>query len=630
MFSVSRAATYGRLGQLRLARTTVLTPLLFPVVALVTGPTARGGGLWKYILQANDDNSLLRRDMPVMSQVLHFLDFSSNDSRVLDRWRKDGVRQKYKAEVEPPVDFTAPLFLDSGGYRLLWNDTIDLSRYGLSIKDDGPRAILQLQSDFGGDIVATLDYPLPPGLAASEAKERSRKSIENAIVAACTLSKSNEYRPFLFIAAHGQDRAGMEHYIRSTLRRLHKERVDRYPFGFAVGSLVPLRGSKKYTSIIEILRGLCGAIPDDMRDRIPIHVFGITGNLVPILAYLGVDSFDSSTYVQEARSLGYIDPNTGRTVPALELDHLTCECRICRHLNLDNLHNALTSDVQRQPQRCGHFKSKYYADIALHNLEIDLHIVSDTRRAIEADGLQEYLLEHVHRHPSLHPVLEALAQEDRGLRKRMGRTVVGAITVQPTSLKQNEVRTVSLKYTPTSFDIMADGYRPPEGKRVLLIIPCSGGKPYSASRSHRLIAERLTQALGDRAGAIHKVTLSGLYGPVPEERENDPAVLGYDFRLDPSNRAQIDLVSSRLVRYIERHGAHYDACLSYATSNAYRTALEQAARQIEALSVLPTKPKTRRLTEFYRQQNVEELVIQVEVSLRSADVSLEMVQQELK
>ncbi|HZS90895.1 MAG TPA: DUF5591 domain-containing protein, partial [Chloroflexota bacterium] len=36
---------------------------------------------------------------------------------------------------------------------------------------------------------------------------------------------------------------------------------------------------------------------------------------------------------------------------------------------------------------------------------------------------------------------------------------------------------------------MADGYRPPEGKRVLLIIPCSGGKPYSASRSHRLIAE---------------------------------------------------------------------------------------------------------------------------------------------
>ncbi len=332
MFSVSQGATHGRLGHLKLARAVVPTPILFPVVALMTGPSPRGGGLWKYILQANDDHSLLRRNMPVMSQVLHFLDFSSNNKGVLDRWRQDGVRQRYKAEVKPPVDFAAPLFLDSGGYKLLWNDTIDLSNYGLSIKDDGPGAILELQEDLGGDIVATLDYPLPPGLAASEAKERTRKSIENAIITARTLNENDDYRPFLFIAAHGQGRAGMEHYIRTTLRHLQEEMVDTHPFGFAVGSLVPLRGSKKYTSIIEILRGLCGAIPDNMRSRIPIHVFGITGNLVPILAYLGVDSFDSSTYVQEARSLGYIDPNTVRAVPALELDHLTRECRICRHL----------------------------------------------------------------------------------------------------------------------------------------------------------------------------------------------------------------------------------------------------------------------------------------------------------
>lgn len=612
----AKVSSHGRIGWLRLGQIDLSTPILFPVVCLITGTTARGGGLWKYILQADVTNGLLRRNLPVMSQVLHFLDFSSTTPKALEKWRKLGLRRRYNDEVSPPLHYTAPLFLDSGGFRLLWNDSVDLSAYGLSIKDgSGPQTILELQRELGGDIVATLDYPLPPGLTGSEAGERMRKSLDNAVSAALYLQKSSDYRPFLFVAAHGQDRASMGRYVQLVFEKFRDNGLKDYPFGLAVGSLVPLRGARKYPIIIDILLGLRENIPENLRDTIPVHVFGITGNLVPILAYLGVDSFDSSTYVQEARGLGYIDPETHRPRPVLEMEEWTCRCRVCRQVSLPELQDALMSEIRNRPLLNGHYKSKYYSDIALHNLEMDFQIVQGTRQAIEADSLQEYVIQHVERFPELRPALDVIAREDDTLRLRLTRMTVRAPQKKEPGISE---RAVSLRYTPDSFNILLNSYRPPEDRCVLLVIPCSGGKPYSISRSHRLIAERLTQALGERATLVHKVTLSGLYGPVPEEYENEPAVLGYDFRLEPTSTAQIALVADRLAAYLERYGDHYVACLGYATSRAYRTALEQAARRSPCLKVLPVRPRARRLTEFFRRENVEELVEQVLSALNSS------------
>jgi predicted RNA-binding protein len=356
-------------------------------------------------------------------------------------------------------------------------------------------------------------------------------------------------------------------------------------------------------------------ILEERRAEIPIHVFGVTGNIVPLLAYLGVDSFDSSTYVQETRSLSYIDPMTGRTQPVLEMEKLTCECRVCKQSNLEEIQNALTSEIRGRPQPSGHYKSKYYGDIALHNLEMDFRIVDETRKAIEANLLQDYLIQHTEKFPQLRPVLGAIAQEDESLRVRLSRTIIS----MPRQIElELERRVISLNYNSDDFNILTNGYRPQKDKSVLLIIPCSGGKPYSKSRSHRLIAERLEQGLGEKTKLIQKVTLSGLYGLVPEEYEQEEAVLGYDFRLEAFNKEQITLLIKRLVTYLERHGGHYVACIGYATSNAYRTVLEQADKEVSCLQVLPVKPKTRRLTEFFRKENVAQLVEHVRETLNSS------------
>jgi predicted RNA-binding protein len=297
------------------------------------------------------------------------------------------------------------------------------------------------------------------------------------------------------------------------------------------------------------------------------------------------------------------------------MDNLTCNCRVCKQANLEEIQDALTSEIRGRPQASGHYKSKYYGDIALHNLEMDFRILKQTREAIEANLLQDYLIQHTEKFSQLRPVLGAIAQEDESLRVRLSRTIIS----MPRQLElEIDPRVVSLNYNSDDFNILTNDYRPQKDKSVLLIIPCSGGKPYSKSRSHRLIAERLEQGLGEKTKLIQKVTLSGLYGLVPEEYEQEGAVLGYDFRLEAFNKEQIILVTDRLVAYLERHSSYYIACIGYATSRAYRTVLEQAAKEVSCLQVLPIKPKTRRMTEFFRKENVAELVEHVRSALNGS------------
>lgn len=612
-FHVESYSQGGRLGTLSVpvkgVDFPISTPALFPVVALVTGTTARGGGLWKYVLQADPaGNSLLRRHdppVPVMSEVLQFLDFSVSPQS-LEKWRRNSLRGLYHRQIDPPLDYSAPIFLDSGGFKLMGKSTIDLSEYGLSLQNgNGPKSILDLQLDFGGSIVATLDYPLLPGLSRQEALDRMQRSRDNAIEAALLLQRTEKDSPFLFVAAHGQDKHTIQQYTQLVFDKFKLNGLSDFSFGLAIGSLVPLRRAKKYHTIIQIVRGVAEGIPAAYKDNVPVHVFGITGTLIPILAYLGVDSFDSSTYAQEARSLKYLDPVTLKSHSILELSEWNCECRVCRNVSLQDIQDGLTSSIRYRPLPCGHYKSKYYSDIALHNLELDLGILEDTRQAIREDNLREYLFQHLDRFPRLEPAFSALAQLDHEIKSRLSRVVQ---PVAPTPTPET-ASTVSLQYTPEDFDVLTSTYSgPPTGSRVLLIIPCSKGKPYSQSLTHRFIRQRLEEAFGEASQKIHRVVLSGLYGPVPDEFENEDPVRRYNFQLKHYDQKQMELVTDRVVSYLKLYGHEYELCVGYATSRAYREVLVEASSQYEYLAVLPEEPRSRRLKEFFRTKNVEELM----------------------
>lgn len=630
MFSVRRDECdgRGRIGCLQLGELQPFsTPLLFPVVCLITGTSPRGGGLWKYILHKNK-HGVLNRDIPVMSQVLHFRNFIPTKKSSIECWRRLGIRERYNNE--PGLlskSYTAPIFFDSGGFQLLRNDSIDLSIHGLpSDKKDLFKTVLELQKDFGGgsssNIIATLDYPLLPNLVKSEAKKRMDKSIRNALATAQYLQESSDYQPFLYVAVHGQDRKSIGNYVKKVFKEFQDNGVEKYPFGLAIGSLVPLRGAKKNQTIIELLRGVQENIPEEFRNRVPIHTFGITGNLIPILTYLGIDSFDSSTYVQETRGLTYIDHETGYSRPILETDEWRCDCPVCctfrENFTLRHLQDALTSETKRGGEQLpdGIYKSEFYGYLALHNLEMDFRILKRTQEAIQGNYLQEYLIQHVEKYPRLQLALDAIAVEDEKLRTKLSRVIVSMPTQLELSFIENSI---SLELNPKSFNILQKRTYNPKDKRLLLIIPCSGGKPYSKSRSHQFITGRLSEVLNGTMPSVHKVTLSGLYGPVPENYESEKAIVSYDFQLDPLDVKQINLLVDRLAAYLERFGEGFDACVGYATSRAYRTVLEEVATRNSRLVVLPENPKSRRFTEFYRRENVLELLEYVANALKVSD-----------
>jgi tRNA-guanine family transglycosylase len=606
----------GRLGTFSFEQP-IQTPFLFPVAFLMTGTTARGGATWKYILQdqapETKQHTLMRRNSPLLSQVLHFLDYRVSPASV-QTWRKKSIKGLYNEQIEG-LNYKAPLFLDSGGFKLMWRTGLDLRNYGISLEEgQEAESILKFQKDLGGDMIATLDYPLPPNLLPDEAKKRMNRSLENALQTARLLREDEEFRdynPFLYMAVHGLTPEAITDYVQKLFATINKENLGDINFGLAIGSLVPLRKDlQKKAEMISIIRAAISAVPEEYKHRVPIHIFGTTGLLVPFLAYLGVDTFDSSTFIQEARGLKYLQPQTFQRRNILEMapQDIICDCSICRNMDLHELKTSLVSETAGKLQASGYYKSKYYADIALHNFELDLDVLRQTRSAIQAESLDDYLIEMADSLPRMKDALTAIAIHDLQLRVKATRCIQ-PIPQQLPTIRDYPVRYISLKHTPDDFNINADGYRPRQNKPILLIVPCSREKPYSESHSHKFLSTHLEESIPNWQDKIDKVTLSGLYGPVPYECEAERSVLEYDFRLSTNNKNQIEECTNRLVQFLERHGEHYEQCIAYGTSNAYRTVFDKTAKQYIPLKVFPTNIKSRRLTEFFRKTNIDELLL---------------------
>lgn len=629
-FHTLRKSQQSRLGIFKFMNgiSDIKTPFMFPVASTVTGTTANGGGIWRYILQAYPDNgepinqSLMRRGTPILSQVLQFLDYGVSPVKV-QYWREESIRKMYNDAHG--IDYKAPIFLDSGGFKLMWREGLDLATYDIDLsKSQEAHSISHLQYDLDANIIASLDYPIPPNLTPTEANQRMKRSRMNAIRVARDLQSGRfpGWRPFFYMPVHGLSSKAITYYIKQLFERIQSYHLETEPLGIAIGSLVPLRSSHtNLYKIIEIVDAAVKAVPDTLKNHIPVHVFGVTGTLIPFLSYCGVDTFDSSTYVKEAINLKYMDPDTriGHAVLEMTEDDFHCQCSICKHLSLREVQVALATDSKGNPlPPYNHHKSKYYADIALHNLEQDIQIVEDTRKAIEQDCMDDYVIQMAERFPRMRYALDALCEINNNLRLKVSRTIQlvekPMKKIQPTAYQ-------TFSHTPEDFDIAKMNGNLGAiltQTRIALFLPCSSEKPYSSSRTHTYVTHYLEENFSeDQRSRIHKISLSGLYGPVPVDYETCQPVLDYNYRLIPENQTQIELVSKRLVDYLESHGDSYKYYIAYVTSRAYRMVFEKVAEQFDQLVVLPSTPKSRRLTEFFRAENIQELIMNIRYALDS-------------
>ena len=657
----------GRVGRLHTPEApqggAVDTPAFFPVLNLMGGPTPISGGIWSRLR-----NRLFGDDafQGAMFQAMSFLDFNLGPDQV-NKWRNeaDGLHDWFTGHQSPkdnpkPPAFTQPLFVDSGGFKLMNSRTFadppeeggDENEWGIYTNPD---SILELQYDYGADLLATLDYPIPPDLDDGEKYQRIEDSIDSAVECLRLLNEADKYtdwNPTVYAAIHGHSHEEIAYYVSELRQRTdYPESID----GFAVGSLVPLR-SGNVDTLVDIVQGATDAIPDDRRDDLALHVFGVGGHLAPLMAVLGVDSYDSSTYVQAAQHMDFIHPTTSggsrdimdfvhpvawEKISAIELeaDEWQCSCPACAELEqigIQDMKDVLEADRSYQPitlERDGqtrtYMKSDFYAIIAYHNFHMYQREVDAVREAISDgrlgnlisnaakanDDIATGLARAAARWPDLRDYVPNPREIEANAPDSNPKTFQSQFgpNGEPVVPTRNGT---SLAHTPADFDFQNTDYSPNADARVCLILPCSQTKPYRDSRTHRVVRSRLTEAgVWD---FVDKVSVSGLYGPVPKRFETNTPIETYDYVLTDADKDQIELVKERLVDFLNTYASEFDEVYGYATSKTYRTTIKSAFEEANTGVILPTDPPARRLTEHFRTEHLDELADRIIHTLDSS------------
>ncbi len=248
-----------------------------------------------------------------------------------------------KLDEEPEEHPGVPLFIDSGGFALLFDGArLEKSQGHFGIRTTqgeflSPSAVLERQMKHA-EIGATLDFPIPPQCKTN----RERKRRFDATLSNAEWALENNRRPDLHLFASLQcwDADSAKEAARSYAQMQHHGR--RFA-GIAIGGLVPrLRDQEYVRKTIEAVR--------EQWDG-PIHVFGVgSPGMVRNCILWGADSTDSTSYVKYAANGQSLNPRIPRTPEAqlTPLGRMTLALRNLAHL-MDPVNDHLPlSAVPRQ------------------------------------------------------------------------------------------------------------------------------------------------------------------------------------------------------------------------------------------------------------------------------------------
>lgn len=254
------------------------------------------------------------RDTPVVINAYHML----KEPRFEQRVRKGVRNYLYSIKYRPYLEkirkrryHLGPVLFDSGGYSFMNKSDFSVD----------PRDILDLQQTSKADIAVTLDWPIDPNkLGESQRWKHLKISIKNARIA---LERRTDQEMLLMPVVHGWNEESIKHSVKS-LMKIEKDTGNEFS-AFSIGSIVPHSFTNNIDKAIRLILLAKKVLPADR----PIHVLGIGGlSTIPLALMLGIDMFDSSTYVLSAIHRRYFLPNFTR-IGIEDLKKITCECPVC-------------------------------------------------------------------------------------------------------------------------------------------------------------------------------------------------------------------------------------------------------------------------------------------------------------
>ena len=259
----------------------------------------------------------------------------------------------------------------------------------------------------------------------------------------------------------------------------------------------------------------------------PTKVLAVTGLATPAnlagLVYAGVDAVDSSRVLLDS-ARGLFDTSDGVT-PAAEADREACGCAAC----------ASGGDLRAHNERALHREMLLVRNHLLHGRLREL-----VERRLANDPWNTAVLRHLDlRHGDL---LESCTPVAGG----------EILAYAHESLTRPEVVRFRRR--------VRERYAKPPSARVLLLIPCSARKPYSASRSHRKFREAILGC--GNPSAVHEVIVTSPLGLIPRELERFYPARAYDIPVTGDwSRDEAAMVSEDLRAYVAAN--RYDAVVAH-------------------------------------------------------------------
>ncbi|MFX1537449.1 MAG: DUF5591 domain-containing protein [Promethearchaeota archaeon] len=226
-----------------------------------------------------------------------------------------------------------------------------------------------------------------------------------------------------------------------------------------------------------------------------LYVPAIVPMLVPLLVYLGIDLFDTMACNIAASKGIYFLRNS--SLNFTELREYPCLCSACQNQSGDNW-------------------------LREHNINLLRLRILETQNALIQGTLRELLRESAARIPLVKEVLRLIDKNYSSplLARSPVNRKVQLICTDETDFSRPEVQNFRMR--------VKARYTPPPDRELIIVLPCSAKKPYSASSSHLSFRKAIKNGLGRKKPLIAEVIVTSPLGIVPRELESIYPASHYD------------------------------------------------------------------------------------------------------